>query len=235
MTDVRDVVLDLVTGSTCVGCEAPGRMLCRACREGLPRRARVAWPHPTPPGLATPWVMTDYDGAVRAMIVGHKDRGQFAFRRTLAQLLLESVRAAAGEPGATLVLVPVPSRPGSSRRRGYDPMGTLTRIVATRLRKEGHSACAAPLLVSSRSVVDQAGLDAAQRAVNLAGSMTCPSPGLARLARRHTHARVVVCDDVLTTGATAAEAQRALSAVGLVPVAIAAVAATRRRTWSQTP
>ena len=235
MGGVRDVLLDLVTGSTCVGCGAPGRMLCRRCRDHLPRHARVAWPRPTPPGLAPPWVVADYDGAVRAMIVGHKDHGQYAFRPVLAGLLLESVRAAAqGTTGPPVVLVPVPSRPGSSRRRGYDPMGALTRTVAARLRREGGAVCVAPLLVSSRSVVDQAGLGAAQRAANLAGSMTCPSPNLARLARRHPRARVVVCDDVLTTGATAAEAQRALAAVGLAPLAIAAVAATRRRSTPQT-
>jgi len=103
------------------------------------------------------------------------------------------------------------------------------RLAVVRLCREGHNACAAPLLMSSRSVVDQAGLSAGQRSANLAGSMTCPSPRLARLALRHPHALVVICDDVLTTGATAAEAQRALTAVGLTPVAIAAIAATRRR------
>jgi predicted amidophosphoribosyltransferase len=78
-------------------------------------------------------------------------------------------------------------------------------------------------------MLDQSGLDARARAANLAGSIHCPSPALRRLARRHPAARVVVCDDVLTTGATAREAQRALEGVGLRVVAIATVAATTRR------
>ena len=229
-----DPVLDLVVGSECVGCARPGRMLCARCRAALPVVARVCWPRPTPPGLVPPWSTADYDGAVRAMIVGHKDRGQFSFARVLAGLLAESVRAGVAAYDGPIVLVPVPSRPGSSRRRGYDPMGTLVRLAAARLRAAAYDVTPAPLLVSSRQVVDQAGLSASERASNLAGSMTCPSPGLARLAGRRARARVVICDDVITTGASAAEAQRALGAVGLGPIAIATVAATRRRIPGQT-
>ena len=86
----------------------------------------------------------------------------------------------------------------------------------------------AALLVSRGRRADQAGLDAAERAANLAGSLCCPSPGAATPRRGGVPARVVVCDDVLTTGATAREAQRALEAVGLAVVAVATVAATRR-------
>lgn len=232
---MRDVLLDLVVGSECVGCAHPGRMLCERCRAGLPTRARVLWPQPTPPGMATPWSVADYDGAVRAMIVGHKDRGQFAFRRVLAGLLATSVRAAAATHDGPLVVVPVPSRPGASRRRGYDPMGTLARLAVASLRAEAYDVSLASLLVSSRHVVDQAGLSAGERATNLAGSMSCPSPGVVRLARRRARARILICDDVLTTGATAVEAGRALRAVGLEPVALATVAATRRRVLDQTP
>jgi len=91
----------------------------------------------------------------------------------------------------------------------------------------------ARLLRTRPGLQDQAGLDAEARAANLAGSMTCPSAGPRRLARRAGRgtfrARFVVCDDVLTTGATAREAQRALESVGLEVAAIAVVAATRRR------
>ena len=231
---MRDVLLDLVVGSECVGCARPGRMLCDRCRSALPTGPGICWPQPTPPGLVTPWSVADYDGAVRAMIVGHKDRGQFAFRSVLASLLAVSVRAVMAEHDGPLVLVPVPSRPGSSRRRGYDPMGTLARLAVAGVRTEANDVSLAPLLVSSRRVVDQAGLSAGERARNLAGSMSCPSPGVARLARRRARARVLICDDVLTTGATAAEAARALRAVGLEPVALATIAATRRRIPDQT-
>jgi len=136
---------------------------------------------------------------------------------------------AAAVPVGAVVLVPVPSRPASVRARGHDP----TRAIATRaaylLRSRGYDALAHPLLRPRPGVLDQAGLDAAARAVNLGGSMCCPSPGVRRLARLRPWARLVVCDDVITTGATAREAQRALEAVGLRVVAIAAVAATRKR------
>lgn len=227
---MRDAALDLLLGSTCVGCGRPGRMLCRSCRAGLPTAATVSWPDPVPDGLVTPWATGPYADTLRALVVGHKDRGQWSLARVLAGLLATSVRAAAGPPdGTPLVLVPVPSRPGSSRRRGYDPTGAVVRGAARLLSLESYDALPAALLVSRGGVRDQAGLTASERAANLAGSMSCPAPGLRRLAARRTRARVVLCDDVLTTGATAREAQRALAAVGLVPVAVAVVAATRRR------
>lgn len=205
-------------------------MLCAGCLAALPATASVAWPSPVPAGLVTPWAAGEYADTLRALVVGHKDRGQWSFARVLSGLLAASVRAAVGPPDdVPVVLVPVPSRPGSSRRRGYDATGTLVRGAARLLRRESYDALPGALLVSRGGVRDQKDLTASERAANLAGSMCCPAPGLRRLAGRRTRARVVLCDDVLTTGATAREAQRALGAVGLDPVAVAVVAATRRR------
>ncbi|MCW2736559.1 phosphoribosyltransferase family protein, partial [Nocardioides sp.] len=112
----------------------------------------------------------------------------------------------------------------------YEATAALVRTAATRLPREPgrRTLVVAPLLVS-RGAADQAGLDATGRAANVGHSMRCPSSALARVARRWPRAYVVVCDDVVTTGSTAREAQRALESVGLAPVAIAAVAATARR------
>lgn len=232
MGRVLDEALDLFLGSRCVGCDRPGRMLCPSCRAGLSVRAELAWPTPVPDGLVPPWAAEAYDGVVRALVVGHKDRGQWGHRRVLGELLAVAVRGAGAglDPDVPLLLVPVPSRPGAGRKRGYQPTSALVRAAAARLRGEPgrrRSVVVAPLLVS-RGAADQAGLDAPGRAANVRHSMRCPSSALARVARRWSPAHVVVCDDVLTTGATAREAQRALEAVGLPPVAIAAVAATRR-------
>jgi predicted amidophosphoribosyltransferase len=220
---VRDGALDLLLGSRCVGCERPGRALCATCAAGLSTTGRPAWPTPTPPGLAPPWAADEYDGTVRAMVLAHKEHRVLSLGRPLARLLAAAV-AAAGVRGP-VVLVPVPSRPSTVRGRGHDPTRAMTAGAARLLRAD-----AVPLLRTRAGLLDQAGLTAEQRAANLAGSLHCPSDGLRRLARRHPRARIVVCDDVITSGATAREAQRALESVGLPVAAIAAVAATRRRT-----
>lgn len=228
---VGDVFADLVLGGACIGCERPGRPLCPTCATTLPTGAHPTWPCPAPAGLVTPWSAAAYDGLTRSMVVAHKERRVLALRRPLAGMLAAAVAAAAPR-GAPVVLVPVPSRPGATRARGHDPTDALTREAARLLRSQGYDACRARLLVSRGAVADQAGLDAAARAANLAGSMFCPTARLRRVVGRRVG--VVVCDDVLTTGATAREAQRALEAVGLRVTGIATVAATRlrRARWS---
>jgi predicted amidophosphoribosyltransferase len=181
--------------------------------------------------MVTPWSAAAYDGLTRSMVVAHKERRVLALRRPLARLLAAGV-AAAAPVGMPVLLVPVPSRPGSARARGHDPTDALTRDASGLLRRQGYDARRVRLLVSRGGVVDQAGLDAAARASNLTGSMFCPTARLRRVVGRRV--RVVICDDVLTTGATAREAQRAVEAVGLGVAGIATVAATRLRRahWS---
>jgi predicted amidophosphoribosyltransferase len=236
---VLDAFRDLVLGSSCVGCASPGRLLCTPCRAALDPSPGPAWPSPVPAGLTDPWAATVYEGTVRQMILGHKEHRLLGLARPLGDLLATAVTAAVRDllPAASeepetpmLLLVPVPSRPSTVRQRGHEPTTSLVRGAAARLTEGGHSARCLTLLRTRPGLADQSGLDAGERAVNLAGAFRIHGPSLRRLARSGRRMHVLVCDDVLTTGATAAEAQRALRAVGLPPLAAVAVAATRRRT-----
>lgn len=225
-----DAFADLVLGAACVTCGRPGRPLCRPCHADLPVVAAPAWPTPTPVGLAPPYAVGEYADGLRALVVRHKEDRLLALARPLGELLAVAVRSAVADPAQRVLLVPVPSRRAAQRQRGYDPTAAMVRHAARALRSDGRAADVAPLLRLRSPVRDQAGLGAEARSRNLAGSMWCPSTLVRR--RAGIRARVVVCDDVLTTGATAREAQRALESVGIGVQAIACVAATRRHKFS---
>lgn len=203
--------------------------MCRPCRAALPDHAALHRPSPPPPGLADPFAVGPYADTLRALVLAHKEDRVLALAAPLGQLLATAVRAALAEVPLDhpVLLVPVPSRRAAVRRRGYDPTLAMTRRAARSLAAE-RPALVASLLRLRPGVADQAGLDSGARAANLAGSMACPTARVRRLRLRAAH--VIVCDDVLTTGATAREAQRALEASGIPVRAIAAVAATQRRT-----
>ncbi|WP_238998148.1 ComF family protein [Nocardioides limicola] len=227
---VVDPLADLVFGSQCLGCALPGRMLCGDCSAALPTTAFWTRPTPCPEGLGAVAASAAYGGPVQAMVVGHKEHRQLALRRPLARLLATSVQLlVADDPGVPVLVVPVPSAPSSARRRGHDPLYAVARGAARALRRAGTPARVTRLLVVGRRVHDQSGLDSAARAQNLAGALAGRRRALkAAASGRPVH--VVIVDDVITTGATAREAQRALEELGVRLRGIAVIAATQRRT-----
>jgi predicted amidophosphoribosyltransferase len=233
---VYDALVDLALGSACACCRRPGRMLCRDCAARLPRSGVPAAPDPRPPGLAPVLVAGWYDDPLRPLVLAHKERRAFGLAGPLGAVLADVVATAArpwDPAGARLVLVPVPSSRRTVRARGHDPLLRVVRRAARVLRSRGCPCAVRPLLVQRGRVVDQAGLDAAGRAANLAGRLAVVGSRHRRLAGEPGPVRVLVCDDVVTTGATAREAQRALEAVGVPVSAVAALAATRRRADSR--
>jgi len=228
LTDLIDDWLDLALGGACVGCGRPGRLLCADCRDLVPADARRVRPDPCPDGLAPAYAAAEYADLVRRMILLHKERRVFALARPLGLALVAPVRAGLVPAGRTL-LVPVPSRPGVVRARGHDPMLRIARVAARRLRTDGADVVVSRLLRQRDVVADQAGLTAVERAANLAGSMAVHASRLRGVARSGVPVTAVVCDDVLTTGSTAREAQRALEEIGVRVAAVCCVAATRKR------
>jgi hypothetical protein len=122
-----------------------------------------------------------------------------------------------GQPGERRG--PVPSARAAVRERGFDATWALARGAARLLRRQT-PVRTGRLLHHARSVRDQAGLSAAQRATNLQGAFrvtsAAPCPPL------------IVVDDVVTTGSSLTEAARALREAGHHVLGAATVAATQR-------
>ena len=218
-------LLDLVLPARCAGCAGPGAALCPGClaalRADVSGRPRRCTPQPCPAGLPPVTACGPYAGMLRQTITAYKDGDRRDLARVLAPLLLAAVHHAC--PTGALVVVPVPSSRAALRRRGDAPVAELTRL-ALHADRTGRLTMV-PALAAVRRMADQSGLDAVQRAANLGGAYAVPTRWRPWVADR----RVLLVDDVLTTGATLAEAGRALRAEGAVVVGAATLAATRRR------
>ncbi len=198
--EVAASALDLVVPQDCAGCGQRGRSWCHAC--ALQVRGTPAWvPGPVPCRAAA----THHGPAGRA-VVAFKDAGVRSLVGPLSGMLTSAVLAVlvdlGGDRRAPVWLVPVPSRRSARRRRGSEPVGDLAARAARALRGLGLSAHRVRALAPEREVADQVGLSRAQRRVNVASSL---------VARPLPSGLVVIVDDVVTTGATLAEAVRALS------------------------
>ncbi|MFE1454425.1 ComF family protein [Streptomyces sp. NPDC058735] len=212
---------ELVLPGECGGCGAPRAVLCGRCRAVLDRaEVRHVRPVPEPPGLPVVHAAASYADEVRATLLAHKERGALALAGPLGAALAGAVRAGlrgawpAGGPrgsgcsGEPVLLVPVPSGRRAVRARGHDPARRIALAAAGELRRGGVPARVLGVLRQRRVVADQSGLNSRQRRDNLAGALSVVPGGAGLLGA----GPVVLVDDVMTTGASLAEAARAVRA-----------------------
>jgi predicted amidophosphoribosyltransferase len=219
-------LLDAVFPAACLSCGTRGALSCARCVETLAGHAVLAWPRPPPPGLPPPWAVAAYSGPCRDLLLAYKERGAIALAGALAVPLGEAVRAASyGARTDPVVVVPVPSARRAIRERGDDVMLRLTRRAASAARRAGAVVRVAPALAHNRRVADSSGLTAAERAANLEGAFVVRR----KMRDRLSGVEIVIADDLITTGATLAEAARALRECGAVVIGTATIASTRRR------
>lgn len=206
-------LIDLVLPADCLCCGRPGIAWCAACQPAsVPRRIE----HPGGPPIVA---AGEYTAQLRTALIGYKERGCRPLASQLTGYLADAVDSASRLGGVACqpVLVPVPSRRAAARSRGGDHVLRLARLVARQAQLP--LVCALSL---TGPVRDSAGLTAEQRRANLTGRMTAAAPASGGL-------RPIVLDDIVTTGATLAEASRALAAAGWPPGVAAVIAATRLR------
>lgn len=220
--------LELVLPVTCAVCGEPGKALCRSCRIVL-RRATA---HPgslvPPPPLAAAgvrvWTAGEYEHELASCLLAFKNGGRTDLAPVLSAVLAPVLAAAARDvrtgtasPTAVLHWVPVPTSAHARRRRWFDPVASILGGTALP-RNTRVTPAVSHRRVRGRGTGSQKARGGAQRERALRGTM------------RATGVRGTVClvvDDVLTTGATAAEAVRALRAAGACVPAVVTLAGVR--------
>jgi predicted amidophosphoribosyltransferase len=217
-------VLDLLLPQRCLVCGCGGEQLCRPCRDRLRRLepplcercgAPVAWPvrrcrecAGRRLAFASARAAVVYDERVRLLVAGWKERGL----RRLADVAADLVAGQLPRPAVALVTF-VPADPDRRLWRGHHPAERLAHAVARRWELP----CAG--LLARTPGKRQRGRSVAERRRNVSGAFhaVAPSP-----------ARVLLVDDVYTTGSTATAAASALRAVGARQVEVVTFARTLR-------
>lgn len=192
-------------GRYCLKCNSSGvnRLPCHCSRDG-------SWPGRLF-GLA--W----YEGAWRTLLLDLKYGGKPYLARNIGRLLGESLVDLEEWPAPELVTA-IPLFPGRKRERGYNQAALLARRVGRELGVPYK-----PLLIRVRSTLPQTSLSRQERRENVRGAFSCIEG--VRLQGK----RVLLVDDIFTTGSTMGEASRALAKAGAGEI-VGAVAAIQRKT-----
>lgn len=204
-------------------------MACPACRAELEVEPWRTTPRPCPPGFPPTWTTAPYRDATRELILAFKEREQYVLARVLAGPLVAGSLTAVPESNRRITLVPAPSSRQAVRDRGEDVVALLARSAARELRRARRPAAVVPALLQRTRVADSAGLTAAARRRNLDGVLAVRRGARERLRRAAQLGPVIVVDDLVTTGATLAEAARALREAGVPVSGAVTIAATQRR------
>ena len=185
---------------SCPVCGAKGSAPCPACAASLRRAPSL----PAPAGVDTCGAFLAYEGAGRELVARFKYRNARASLGFLARAL-----AALAPPGPFDAVTWAPTTAARRRRRGFDQAELLARAVARALRAPARS------LLARHPGPIQTGQPLAARRTGPAFEPSRPAPP-----------RVLLVDDVITSGATVSAAARALRAAGAVEVHVVAVART---------
>jgi len=198
----RSSLLDLAGPAACASCGARRGPLCPACRSSL------GGPDPAAPipGVDAVLAPLAYEGGARALVLRLKLGGLRAAADPLSAAMAAAVQTA-GVRGE--VVTWVPGRSADIRARGYDHAAVLAGGLARRLGLPAERL----LRRSARRPADQTSLGAAARRANLEGAFV-GTPCRGR--------RVIVVDDLVTTGATAGACAAALRAAGACRVEVIA-------------
>ncbi|CAB4539077.1 unannotated protein [freshwater metagenome] len=201
---------ELIFPSRCIGCSQLGTSICSTCRKSWHPHIYVRELFVL--GSSYPVVSAvQYSPIASRVLLSAKESNISAADILLTDAISHSLAYFQKHFGGDL-LISIPSRRSATRKRGRNFLGEITELVASQslLKIEVHKE---QLLKHSRRVRDQSALNSKQRLENLSGALEVPNKPRSNKGDGNIGSLIIV-DDLITTGATLAEAIRALRTAG---------------------
>ena len=224
LTRAAGPLLDLVFPRTCAGCGREGEYLCDECEDAIPRleppqcnvcsapsRASVcAWCRSANQpfnGITAPYRWT---GVVQELVYSLKYRNVRASAPRLAELMSAHLMEKSIDAD---IIAPVPLHPSRERERGYNQSELLARQVSS----STEIPMDAELLARLRNTPPQVTMTSPEeRRQNVVGAFECVGDAQGK--------RVLLIDDVVTSGATVAECAAQLRKAGAATIWVLSLA-----------
>ena len=230
---IGDAFAELLWPTRCIGCEYPDELLCERCRAALPWICQ-RWACPecgAPYGWLTctecahEWepratvCAFSFEGVAARLAPTLKDHHELRLAPVIAAAMATALDEAASwpardgrprfDPAHIDAISFVPATAAAYRRRGFDHMELVSRALAAELDLPLADVLVRPL------ALDQRGLTREERAANAEG----PIRSLEDLSDH----RILLVDDVITTGSSMRAATRALLDAGAAEVTASAL------------
>lgn len=187
-------VKDALAPAQCLGCGVFGTWACADCRAMIHAQPVPLSNYPYLDGVTA---VARYEGAMREMIHAFKYEGLLEIGSVLSEM---AVRNWEGNPGRYVVTA-VPLHPARQRTRGFNQAELVAKDFATAVGVEY-----LPLLSKKVATKAQADLTRRERLSNVAD--------IFESNYSLWGSRILLIDDVLTTGSTMSECAKALKAAG---------------------
>lgn len=226
---VKSAVIDLLFPPHCVACRRLGAWLCPDCIDGIEtihppicRRCGLPLNDSQPPGAGTPvcrhcqetppqldglWVYAYHSEPLREAIHQFKYQDLRSLAGPLGRLMGEGWTTLSPSNLEIDLIVPVPLHPTRQRHRGYNQAALLARELGAHLQRP----VVEETLVRVKATAPQVELGAEERRANVHNAFRCKDSSLAGK-------RVLLVDDVCTTGSTLDSACLALRGAGTLSV-----------------
>lgn len=220
---ITQYILDLVFPPQCVLCKRSGHVLCTFCQETLPPLTGVRCQRchmritmdgtckqcqHRPLALSGLRSFSDYHGPLRTCIHALKYHGNIRLAEPLGHLLAKTYVAYRMHAD---IIIPVPLHLERQQQRGYNQSALLARACATEVKVPQRE----DIVIRQRATPAQVSLSMHQRQLNMRGAFRC-TPAFTTGALRGR--KILIVDDVCTTGATIEACATSLFAAGAYSV-----------------